>query len=351
MHKLKNSRTHWLGPVTCLLMLGAGAAVGCGDGEDGTDIEVGGSSSTSNAGKSSGSAGKNSNAGSSTGGMVDQGGAADGGANQTNAGSGGGAGLNAGGTAGHGGMGGMSGGGAGGAAAGSSGAAGTAAGGSGGAAGSAGATGNAGGGAGGTTSGGGASGTAGGGAGGTAGGGSGGTGGSSQDCGNGTVEGTEECDDHGPSRLCSDGCQTVATQACVDCEQAGDCFASSDNCMGPSASPFTPGQVTLCYDIILCMQDSNCFDAPDGTAGKCYCGSLGTAACGAAPFALSQPGAPNGPCAELMQAGYPTATTNSQILAGLTAKARPLGAAGQRLNCQRTSAEPACAGLCGLETP
>jgi len=83
--------------------------------------------------------------------------------------------------------------------------------------------------------------------------------------------------------------------------------------------------------------------------GKCYCGTLDTAACGAAPFDLTKSGAPDGACAEIMQLGNPQATSNSQILGGLTTKSRPAGAAGQRLNCQRTSADPACAALCGLE--
>jgi hypothetical protein len=177
--------------------------------------------------------------------------------------------------------------------------------------------------------------------------GSGGTGGLSQDCGNGTVEANEECDDSGPSRLCSDACETVSTQACVDCEQAGDCFASSDNCKGPAAKPFTPEQVGICYDVLQCIQDSSCFTGVSSTLGKCYCGTLGTAACGAAPFDLSKPGAPNGPCAAIMQLGNPGLTSNSAILGGLTTKSRPAGAAGQRLNCQKT--DEICAPICGVQ--
>jgi cysteine-rich repeat protein len=165
-------------------------------------------------------------------------------------------------------------------------------------------------------------------------------------CGDGIVNGTDECDDAGPSRTCSGECEVVSTAACVDCEQAGDCFASSDNCLGPAATPFTTAQQNLCFDVMQCIQDTNCLDGT-GSLGRCYCGTLSTSACGAAPFDLSAMGAPNGPCAAIMQAGNPAATSNSQILAGLTAKGTPAGAAGQRLNCQKN--DPACAPLCGVE--
>jgi hypothetical protein len=325
----------------CVAGLVAFSVVACSSDETGTDIEVGGKTGTA------GSAGKNgqSSAGTSSasGGTSNDGGATDGGAG---AGEGGdvGVGGSSGGSGGKGGADGISGSGGAAGKAGSSGSGGSAGSGGNAGAGTAGASGSAG--HGGNGGNGGSAGNAG--SGGKAG--SGGTaGGPNQDCGNGSVEGTEECDDSGPSRLCSDSCETVSTPACVECEQAGDCFASSDNCKGPAATPFNSNQVAVCYDVLQCIQDSNCLDAPSGSLGKCYCGTLGTAACGAAPFDLSKPGAPNGPCAELMQLGYPEATTNSQILGGVTTKSRPMGAAGQRLNCQRVSAEPACAALCGLE--
>jgi hypothetical protein len=198
----------------------------------------------------------------------------------------------------------------------------------------------------------GGSGGTGGSAGAAGGGGSAGSGGSANSsCGDGKLDGTEDCDDGEDdgkwqgNRLCSDDCRTVSTQACVDCEQAGDCFASSDNCMGPSATPFSLANVGLCYDVFQCFQDSKCIDGA-GSLGKCDCGSLSTAACGAAPFDLSQQGAPNGPCAELMQLGMPGVTSNSTVLGGLTNKSRPTGAAGQRMNCQKTATE--CSALCGI---
>jgi hypothetical protein len=174
-------------------------------------------------------------------------------------------------------------------------------------------------------------------------------------CGDHLVAGSETCDDGtgtalapapAPSRLCSAECESISTTACVACEQAGDCFASSDNCLGPAATPFTAAQTTQCFDVMQCIQASNCLDGT-GSLGKCYCGTLSTAACGAAPFDLTAAGAPNGPCAAIMQQGNPGVTTNSAILGGLTNKSRPSGAAGQRLNCQKTDAT--CAPLCGVQ--
>jgi len=175
-------------------------------------------------------------------------------------------------------------------------------------------------------------------------------------CGDGATGGTEECDSGtgtnsspvpAPSRTCSAECESVSTQACVDCEQAGDCFASSDNCLGPTATPFTSAQTSICFDVLQCMQDNGCV-AGTGSTGKCYCGTLTTAQCGAAPFDLSAAGAPNGPCAAVMQAANPAATGNSQILGGLTNKSTPMGAAGQRINCQKN--DPVCQPICpGLQ--
>ncbi|HEX2876627.1 MAG TPA: hypothetical protein VHP33_35495 [Polyangiaceae bacterium] len=171
-------------------------------------------------------------------------------------------------------------------------------------------------------------------------------------CGNGIVSiGFEECDDSSLSRTCSNDCESISDAACVTCEQAGDCFASSDNCLGnarPAAQggPFTVAEQNTCTDVMQCIQDSNCLDGT-GSLGKCYCGTLSTAACGAAPFDLTAAGAPNGPCAAIMQAGNPGVTSNSAILGGLTNKARPAGAAGQRLNCQKTDAN--CAPICGVQ--
>ncbi len=174
-------------------------------------------------------------------------------------------------------------------------------------------------------------------------------------CGDGITEPGEECDAgtgsyaspvQASSRTCSDNCQQISNELCVACEQAGDCFASSDNCIGPSGKPFTPAQTQQCFTVMACIEQSNCLDGT-GTLGRCYCGTLGTLACAAAPFDLASPGAPNGPCVAVSQAGNPGLTTNSSILGGLTNKSRPSGAAGQRLNCDKF--DPVCAPLCGVQ--
>jgi hypothetical protein len=118
-------------------------------------------------------------------------------------------------------------------------------------------------------------------------------------CGNGIVDNGEECDDSVPpfpdppsSPVCSNTCKKISTPACVDCENAGDCFESVNNCTGVAA-PFSTADQNKCFDVMRCIEQSNCFDGT-GTLGNCYCGSLGLGACGAAPF--TGPGSPDGAC-------------------------------------------------------
>jgi hypothetical protein len=179
-------------------------------------------------------------------------------------------------------------------------------------------------------------------------------------CGDGVTASPEGCDEGTGTnaspvpvltRNCSNTCVELSTAACTTCEQAGDCFASSDNCLGNARTaaqggPFTAAEQVQCFAVTKCIRESNCLDGA-GTLGKCYCGSLSTAACGAAPYDLTAAGAPNGPCAAVMQAGNTGLTTNSAILGGLVNKTRPAGAAGQRLNCDKTDA--ACAPICGVQ--
>jgi len=171
-------------------------------------------------------------------------------------------------------------------------------------------------------------------------------------CGDGITGGTEQCDGgtgtnsapvEATTRTCTQDCASWSSDTCVTCEQAGDCFASSDNCLGVGGS-FSLAQQKTCTDVAVCMETKGCLTGPTGSLGKCYCGTLSTAACGAAPFDLTAPGAPNGPCAAIMQQGNPGVTTNSAILGGLTNKSRPAGAAGQRLNCDKLN----CANECGV---
>jgi hypothetical protein len=312
------------------LLLVAGFAVGCGnnggsgDGVYDNSIPPGGASNT--AGKSGGKSGaQNSNAGSS--------------AQSGSSGATGNAGAS--GSAGKGG------------ASGSGGAAGN------GASGSSGAMGMSGNGAGGVT--------------GAAGAGGGSAGGGSLTCGNGTIEAGEACDsgmqnamggastaggggeDSGgfPSVVpkygenCSNTCFKVGTPECLNCEFAGDCFESVDNCLGPPDTPFNAAQQTVCFAVMSCIQKSNCFDGTN-TIGKCYCGSLSIDACGAAPFTGA--GSPDGACASELRAGFPTLTTNSAVIANFAATQLPSGAATKRLSCQKGSNLAACSDICGFKS-
>lgn len=170
-------------------------------------------------------------------------------------------------------------------------------------------------------------------------------------CGNGVVEAGEECDDaiapfpsNAASPTCSNSCKKISTQACVDCENAGDCFESVNNCAGVSA-PFSLAEQSQCYTVMGCIEASNCFDGT-GTLGKCYCGDLSIQACGAAPFTGA--GSPNGACVNEIKAGFPTFTSNSAILGGLVATDFPSGAAMKRLSCQKGANASACLGTCGF---
>jgi len=177
-------------------------------------------------------------------------------------------------------------------------------------------------------------------------------------CGNGTIENGEQCDDGmsggGAStggsaavfgQQCSNTCTKISTKACVDCENAGLCSESVNNCLGVDVS-FDAAQQTQCFAVISCIQKSNCLDGDTGSLGKCYCGALDTGPCGAAPFTGA--GSPSGPCVAQIKAGFPTYTSNQQVLGGLTATDFPSGAAMKRLNCQKTADVAACLGPCGF---
>jgi hypothetical protein len=167
------------------------------------------------------------------------------------------------------------------------------------------------------------------------------------ECGDGVLDPGEECDPAGASATCSNGCQRVSTDACVQCELAGDCFDLTQNCSGQAGTAFTATQKTQCFSVMRCIEQSNCDDGT-GTLGQCYCGSLSVTACAQAPFDLSQPGAANGACAAAIQAGMPGLTNNAAVLGGFTASQLPAGAAIQRLNCQKLANNSACSGTCGF---
>jgi hypothetical protein len=119
------------------------------------------------------------------------------------------------------------------------------------------------------------------------------------------------------------------------------------NCLGPSGS-FNAAQQTQCNSVLTCIQSSNCFDGAGTLGGTCYCGTLSLTDCQAGPFDLTQPGAPNGACAAVIQAGLPGVSSNAAVLGGLTAKTKPASAALQLLNCQKTADGNACLAACGF---
>ena len=171
-----------------------------------------------------------------------------------------------------------------------------------------------------------------GGFGGTAG--SGGSGGGGSACGNGKLDGGEECEP--PStNTCSDDCKRVVDDACASCEETeidGAC-AQLPGCLA-----FDGALRSLCYDVMECVRKSNCADGGVGTTGltNCFCGSLSTSSCVAAPS--SGAGAPAGACASLIRQGTTnsggTPATNSEVLTRILDNTFPAGAAIERLNCQ-----------------
>jgi hypothetical protein len=198
-------------------------------------------------------------------------------------------------------------------------------------------------------------------------------------CGNGKIDSGETCDDGPPGgssagtggtgggsgggeemgggtgpvvalygQKCSNTCYKVGNQACLDCEFAGDCYESVNNCLGPEGMAFTAAQQSACFAVMKCIQTSNCLDGT-GTLGKCYCGSLSTLACGSAPFIGA--GSPDGLCVNEIKAGFPTLTSNSAVLGALKEFTLPSGAAMKRLNCQKENVDGeghTCSDVCGF---
>jgi hypothetical protein len=159
-------------------------------------------------------------------------------------------------------------------------------------------------------------------------------------CGNSVVEAGEECDPNN-SQTCSDKCQLVATTACVACEQNGACAALSDACLN-----FTGADRTACYAVQECITDSNCGDGAN-TLTSCFCGTLSTANCIAAPNTGA--GAPNGACAAVIRSALSVGgdtPTNAQVLTRYIDESVAGGAGIARYNCDK--ADPACINICGF---
>lgn len=146
-----------------------------------------------------------------------------------------------------------------------------------------------------------------------------------------------------PSPSCSPTCQLLATPECLKCESEGDCNIFANNCEDPQLSP---ADRAVCYDILTCLQTTNCFDGPTTTLGSCYCGELPLKQCLAAPW--TGPGAPDGVCRDVILKGMPKATEHRHVLGNLTTRVNAAGLALSRLNCQKIGYRRQCANACGF---
>ena len=144
------------------------------------------------------------------------------------------------------------------------------------------------------------------------------------------------------SPSCSPDCKSLASPECVKCEAGGDCAGFAHNCENPLLSP---ADKKICYDIQTCVEESHCFEGPSTTLGSCYCGKLDTKACLSAP--MTGPGAPAGPCHDLILKGMPTAKAQSHVLGNLTTRDRAAGFALSRFNCQKIGYKKTCTEVCG----
>jgi hypothetical protein len=148
------------------------------------------------------------------------------------------------------------------------------------------------------------------------------------------------------SPLCSPTCQPLVSAECSKCEAAGDCKVFPDNCESPLLSE---ADKAVCYEILSCVQTSNCFDGADTTLGSCYCGKLDTKKCLAAP--MSGPGAPDGVCHDVILRGMPNAKNQSNVLGNFTTRTHAAGLALSRLNCQKIGYKRQCSEVCGFGPP
>lgn len=159
-------------------------------------------------------------------------------------------------------------------------------------------------------------------------------------CGDNKVSAGEECELPN-SQTCSDKCQSVASAACVACEQAGACSALSDACLN-----YTGEQRTACYKVQECITDTNCGDGAN-TLTSCFCGTLTTGQCIAAPDTGAN--APKGACVDVIRNAFALsgqAATNAMVLTNYIDESFAAGAGIARYNCDK--ADPACINVCGF---
>jgi hypothetical protein len=157
-------------------------------------------------------------------------------------------------------------------------------------------------------------------------------------CGDGVLTPLEECEPPlTPS--CSEACESIGTASCNAC--------STSSCGSQriaACSPVGGAQGSeLCFDVLQCVYESGCLDNATSILTRCYCGTLGPAACAAAPLPSSgEPGSANGPCALAIQRAFGWTTAMQPL--SLTNPSQPGSYAVARLQCEKSSCGSSCFG-------
>jgi cysteine-rich repeat protein len=190
-------------------------------------------------------------------------------------------------------------------------------------------------------------------------GGSGGSGGAGTVCGNGKVEGTEECDDGNTANF--DGCSSQCQSKCESCLHE---FYGEDpdyqylvdfcqNSISPAENGPAAGQLRskLCQGVVKCMVDSGC---ATGAAQEkstlldiCYCGA-GVSEEECLNGGADHLGNPQGPCVKEMNAAAEDKNP-STVEINLTNLTLGLGVA--ELLMVRQADTGYCVEVCGLGRP
>lgn len=126
-------------------------------------------------------------------------------------------------------------------------------------------------------------------------------------------------------------------EACHQCEMSGACAELAKGC-----SALSGDDQSACEAVDKCIDATGCAKG-DKSFTSCFCGSMTTDACLAAP--LKGKGAPEGACAEAMRKTMAGAASNHDILVSFQRVETVLGAAITRRNCQKGTA---CRAVCGF---
>jgi len=166
-------------------------------------------------------------------------------------------------------------------------------------------------------------------------------------CGDGIVSPPEQCEPRATA-FCDEACTSVGSAACSACG-TGACAAT----LLPGCSPVGgPQGSSVCYDLLQCVYASHCMDTSTSLLSKCYCGSLSTVACGAAPLPNSGlPGAPDGACAGLIQQAYNLTSLAQPLALRLDDPTYPGSYANARLTCEKNNCATQCLGAAVVAVP